>query len=367
MKKLYFIITLVCIALFNNSCYHEDDLTPSGEFRPVGLEFPQGNNAWDKEIEKIHDTYGVYIFYKDVTEALLNRQWTSIGTGDLIVGEDLSDEKVPFYINFIENDVFKYVNRKLISKTLPVRLYMLDNLRTKPRDSGEDDTENPDTGDTGTGGTDTGTGGTDTGTGGTDTGTGGTDTGTGGTDTGTGGTDTGTGGEPVDPNFIPFYTDGFDYWAISFTDYEIKQMSPEGRRMRSIPFIYQMLRKAVMKGYITDPDAIREEINPKKRFDNRNIENEDHHLNRGFPEDLFEDFSRSVTPWHPSQFYGSDAPGYPHGDFLNLIRTNMWYSEAELERKYPRDKYPLIRKRLDIVNKHLLDNYGIDLKTIGAH
>ena len=24
------------------------------------LEFPQGNNSWDKEIKDIHDVYGVY-------------------------------------------------------------------------------------------------------------------------------------------------------------------------------------------------------------------------------------------------------------------------------------------------------------------
>ena len=355
MRKINLILAIIGMALLNYSCNDEDKLTPSGQFIPTGLPFPQGDNPWDKDIVELHETYGVYVFYKDVTEALLNRDWTSVGTGDIYTGGDLSDDKVQFYVDFIKNDVFKYVNKELVTKTLPVRLYLLDNFRTRPRIEVDDDT------DTGTGGTDTdtGTGGTDT-----DTGTGGTDT-----DTGTGGTDTdtGTGGtDTTDPRFIPFYADGFDYWALSFTDDEIQNLTHEARRLRSVPFIYQMLKKAVMKGIITDTDAIREGLDTKKRFKNSDPDSPDYYLNRGYPDNLYSNFKKSSVPWHPSKFYGTDAPDYPHEDFLNLIRNNMWYSEAEIESKYPLEKYPLLRKRLDIVYKHLLDNYGIDLKAIGA-
>ena len=382
MRKINLILAIIGMALLNYSCNDEDKLTPSGQFIPTGLPFPQGDNPWDKDIVELHETYGVYVFYKDVTEALLNRDWTSVGTGDIYTGGDLSDDKVQFYVDFIKNDVFKYVNKELVTKTLPVRLYLLDNFRTRPRIEVDDDTDTGTGGtdtDTGTGGTDTdtGTGGTDTdtGTGGTDTdtGTGGTDTdtGTGGTDTdtGTGGTDTdtGTGGtDTTDPRFIPFYADGFDYWALSFTDDEIQNLTHEARRLRSVPFIYQMLKKAVMKGIITDTDAIREGLDTKKRFKNSDPDSPDYYLNRGYPDNLYSNFKKSSVPWHPSEFYGTDAPDYPHEDFLNLIRNNMWYSEAEIESKYPLEKYPLLRKRLDIVYKHLLDNYGIDLKAIGA-
>ena len=445
MRKVNIILAIIGLALLSYSCYNEDRLIPSGQFIPSGLPFPQGDNPWDEEIVKLHDTYGVYVFYKDVTEALLNREWTSVGTGDIYTGGDLSDDKVQFYVDFIKNDVFKYVNKELVTKTLPVRLYLLDNFRTRPRiennDEGDTGTGGTDTGGTGTGGTGTGgtgtggtgtggtgtggtgtggtgtggtgtggtgtggtgtggtgtggtgtggtgtggtgTGGTGTGgtgTGGTGTGgtgTGGTGTGgtgTGGTGTGgtgTGGTGTGgtgTGGTgTTDPNFVPFYADGFDYWALSFTDDEIQNITHEARRLRSVPFIYHMLKKAVMSEIITDIDDIREGVNTTKGFRNDDLTNPNHCFNRGFPEDLSESFNKSNKPWSPSVYFHKTAENYPHGDFLNLIRTNMWYSLQELEVKYPQEKYPLIRKRLDIVHKHLLDNYGIDLRAIGAN
>ena len=408
MRKVNIILAIIGLALLSYSCYNEDRLIPSGQFIPSGLPFPQGDNPWDEEIVKLHDTYGVYVFYKDVTEALLNREWTSAGTGDIYTGGDLSDDKVQFYLDFIKNDVFKYVNKELVTKTLPVRLYLLDNFRTRPRiennDEGGTGTGGTDTGGTGTGGTGTGgtgtggtgtggtgtggtgtggtgTGGTGTGgtgTGGTGTGgtgTGGTGTGgtgTGGTGTGgTGGTGTGgtgTGGTgTTDPNFVPFYADGFDYWALSFTDDEIQNITHEARRLRSVPFIYRMLKKAVMSEIITDIDDIREEVDTTKGFRNGDLTNPNHCFNRGFPEDLSESFNKSNKPWSPSVYFHKTARNYPHGDFLNLIRTNMWYSLQELEVKYPQEKYPLIRKRLDIVHKHLLDNYGIDLRAIGAN
>ena len=365
MRKINLILAIIGMALLNYSCNDEDKLTPSGQFIPTGLPFPQGDNPWDKDIVELHETYGVYVFYKDVTEALLNRDWTSVGTGDIYTGGDLSDDKVQFYVDFIKDDVFKYVNKELVTKTLPVRLYLLDNFRTRPRIEVDDNT------DTGTGGTDTdtGTGGTDT-----DTGTGGTDTDTGtggtGTDTGTGGTgtDTGTGGTgTTDPRFIPFYAEGFDYWALSFTDDEIQNLTHEARRLRSVPFIYQMLKKAVLNGIISNPESILEGVDTKTGFKNSDPNNPRHCFNRGFPENLSQDFKTSNKPWHPSvYFHPTDSEYYPHGDFLNLIRNNMWYSEDEIEAKYPQAKYPLLRKRLDLVYRHLLDNYGIDLKAIGA-
>ena len=332
MRKINLILAIIGLASLNYSCYNEDKLTPSGQFIPSGLPFPQGDNPWDKDIVELHNTYGVYVFYKDVTEALLNRDWTSAGTGDIYTGGDLNNDKVQFYVDFIKNDVFKYVNKDLVTKTLPVRLYLLDNFRTRPRIEVDDDD------DTGTGGTDT--------------------------DTGTGGTD-GTG--TTDPRFIPFYAEGFDYWALSFTDDEIQNLTHEARRLRSVPFIYQMLKKAVLNEIITNPSEILEDVDTKSSFRNTDPEDPNHCFNRGFPESLSQDFKTANKPWHPSvYFHPTDSEYYPHGDFLNLIRNNMWYSEAEIEAKYPQAKYPLLRKRLNIVYRHLLDNYGIDLKAIGA-
>lgn len=63
----------------------EDPITPSGNYSVLRMEFPQGNNSWDEDIKEIHDKYGVYLLYKDITPADLNRKWTGIGTGNSIM------------------------------------------------------------------------------------------------------------------------------------------------------------------------------------------------------------------------------------------------------------------------------------------
>ena len=60
MKQKLFIIALSCIFMMTG-CYHEDDVTPSGNYSVLRFEFPQGDNSWDKEIEEIHNKYGVYL------------------------------------------------------------------------------------------------------------------------------------------------------------------------------------------------------------------------------------------------------------------------------------------------------------------
>ena len=95
MKQKLFIIALSCIFMMTG-CYHEDDVTPSGNYSVLRFEFPQGDNSWDKEIEEIHNKYGVYLIYKNVTAQDLNRKWTSLGTGKLYYGNDLTSEQVPY-------------------------------------------------------------------------------------------------------------------------------------------------------------------------------------------------------------------------------------------------------------------------------
>lgn len=107
MKRILFLLTTSLLFMLT-SCYNEDDVTPSGNYSAIRFEFPQGNNEWDKEIKAIHDTYGVYLLYKDVTELDLNRQWTSLGTGKLFYGDDLTNEQVPFYVNFMKKHIFDF-------------------------------------------------------------------------------------------------------------------------------------------------------------------------------------------------------------------------------------------------------------------
>ena len=136
-------------------------------------------------------------------------------------------------------------------------------------------------------------------------------------------------------------------------------MNDYTRRLRSVPFIYHLIEKAVKNNIITNPDEIREGIDVSSSFQNNDPNSPNYFLNRGFPEEISTTFERSIVPWHP---VGFDHVRYPHTDFLNLIRNVMWLSENEMEWKYPKAKHPLLRQRLEIVHEHFLNNYDINLK-----
>lgn len=352
------------------SCYDEKDLTPSGDYAVVRFKFPQGDNAWDYDIKNIHDQYGVYLIYKEISEQDLNRMWTSLGTGYMFAGEDLNDEQAAFYVDFLKQHIFNYISPEIAQHALPAKIYMLDNFRKyNPGESGG--TGGGNGGDTG--GTDTGDTGGDTGTGGT--GTGGTGTGgTGGTGTDTG---TGSGTTPVvDPNFVPLKTDGFDYWALSFTADEMQYMNAYSAKIKRDVFIYLMIQNAMNSGIIEEPAAFTEGMDYKTAFYNdMDIENNkadksdpNYYKNRGFVEMISADFTSELNRAPFALFEYTDpsvdkAMG-AHRDFLFYIRAALYYPEADFRAYYPIDLYPLINKRYDIVVGHIKTVYGIDLQGI---
>lgn len=77
--KRFIYITVASLITMTACTPSEDPITPSGNYSVLRMEFPQGNNSWDEDIKEIHDKYGVYLLYKDITPADLNRKWTGIG------------------------------------------------------------------------------------------------------------------------------------------------------------------------------------------------------------------------------------------------------------------------------------------------
>ena len=404
MKQKRFIFTILGIIFTLAACYNEDDLTPSGNYSTTKFIFPQGNNAWDMDIKEIHDKYSVYLIYKDVTYQDLNRQWQSLGTGSPYTGDSLTNEEVPVYVDFLKNHFFAFISPETAQKTLPVKIYMLANFRkitSGGTGTGGDDTGGTGTGGTGTGGTGTGgtgtggtgtggtgtggtgTGGTGTGgtgTGGTGTGgtgTGGTGTGgtgTGGTGTGgtgTGGTGTGgtgTGGTGTeDPNFVSLKIDGFDYWAISFTDDEIYHPDNYSQKVKRNIFLRIYIENAIRKGIITEPAEFTEGVTYEPNFNTNRPETSNYYLTRGFIDVFRGAYTSSQTPIGTAEYTrpsGEEPDIYPHADFVYYIRAAMWYTPEEFEGLYPSVKYPLIKKRYDIVINYMKNTYGIDIQKI---
>ena len=127
MKRLIFWAGLgLCTALVSCST-EEDALTPSGNYSVLRMKFPQGDNDFDQEIKAIHDQYGVYLLYKEITEEDLNRTWVSQGTGLIYRGLDLPDSDVPFYVDFFKQQIFPNLTPEMTRSGFPVKIYMMKN------------------------------------------------------------------------------------------------------------------------------------------------------------------------------------------------------------------------------------------------
>ena len=400
--KRFIYITVASLITMTACTPSEDPITPSGNYSVLRMEFPQGNNSWDEDIKEIHDKYGVYLLYKDITPADLNRKWTGIGTGKLYYGDDVPGIEVPYYVDFFKNNVFPYASTEMIQKNFPVKIYLQKDFRgVDPNLGGGDDSGTGGTGGTGTGGTGTGgTGGTGTGTGGTGTGTGTGGTGTGGTGTGTGtggtgtGTGTGTGSTeiyiPDVAGFTPTKFDGFDYWAISFsntelywlqkraelkdkenkTDVEKAELAKanEALAVKRFSFINQFLTSQRMDNTLPEPEGLRDGMDFVSRLDRSNPNHKNYVFNRGLIRWVDDNGVEEGSLWSIATTYYKQ-PNYNssgmYRDFFSLyIRAAMRFSPEEFYEKYPKEKYPLISEKYELVVRYMKDKYGIDLPGI---
>ena len=149
MNRFISTLTIILAGLVSfTSCHKEEEIVPSGNYSPIRGGFPQGTSKYDSLIYDIKQEYGVYLIYKDITEEDLNRDWVSVGTGDLYVAGyedernlgawDLPQEQLPFYVDYFYNYIFPNISREFANSSFPVKIYMIHNLRTEPRDFGED-------------------------------------------------------------------------------------------------------------------------------------------------------------------------------------------------------------------------------------
>ena len=78
---------------------------------------------------KIYQDFGVKIIYKDITEKDLNKNWTNggVGSSSRVFENCLNDEMGAFYITFMKNHIFPYLNREVTDRVFPMYWYMVYN------------------------------------------------------------------------------------------------------------------------------------------------------------------------------------------------------------------------------------------------
>ncbi|MBR3941470.1 MAG: hypothetical protein IKJ71_04835 [Bacteroidaceae bacterium] len=324
------VIIFAAFALFN-ACSSEDDLTPSGNYSPIRGGFPQGNSEYDSIINDIKNDYGVYLLYKDITEEDLNRDWVSAGTGDIYVGGydeerddpawNLPEAHLPFYVNFFYSYIFPNLSKEFAQTTFPVKIYMIHNLRTEPRDFGEDSGE--------------------------------------------------VGGTNTDP-FKSIKLGNFDNWAISFKDEVINGSDAEySLRQQRCMFMIQAIYNAIEKGDIDSPDEFWAgyDFSSDKKMNNVDPSKANYKYKLGFVDMINDNFGTGVQKqvWAPNyanetSCYYWEKDKYPHYNlFTTYIKNAMWLTPEEFEARYPSSTYPMVKEKYNIVVSHMLETYGIDL------
>ncbi|MBS7156005.1 MAG: hypothetical protein KH112_10430 [Sanguibacteroides justesenii] len=164
-------------------------------------------------------------------------------------------------------------------------------------------------------------------------------------------------------------TDGFDYWAISFTDNEIANPNQQTLKIRRAVFLYLMIEAALQNGIITEPNDFKNGIDYTTKIvkDNNQKDDPNYYMTRGFINIVNRNFkSREKVPSSISEYTNPswEKEAYPYRDFLSYVRAAMFYTKTEFQEKYSPTTYPLINQRYEIVINHIQNNYGIDLEGI---
>ncbi len=335
MKKHLFTAAIILASLVTLcACHEEDEIVPSGNYSPIRGGFPQGTSQYDSLIYDIKQEYGVYLLYKDITEEDLNRDWVSAGTGDIYVAgyEDerndwswnLPDEHLPFYVNYFNNYIFPNISQEFAKSSFPVKIYMIHNLRTEPRDFGEDSSDNG-------------------------------------------------GGTTVDP-YKTIKLGNFDNWAISFKEEIINATDNDTilKQQRCV-FMIEAIKNAMDKGEITSPDEFWTgfDFGEDKKMDHENPSKANYKYKLGFIDDINDNFGTGVKKqlWRPlktvvSCYYWEKGKYKEYNLFNAYIKNAMWLTPEEFEERYPQRLYPMLREKYEITVKHMKEQYGIDLQGI---
>ncbi len=322
-------IMLAGIALFA-SCSDEENITPSGNYSPIRGGFPQGDTEYDSLINDIKNEYGVYLLYKDITEEDLNRDWVSVGTGDLYVAGyeedrekgawDLPMEHLPFYVDYFHSYIFPNISKEFAKSTFPVKIYMIHNLRTEPRDLGDGNE--------------------------------------------TGGTDT-------DP-FKSIKLGSFDNWAISFKEEIITgDDATYALKQQRCIFMIQLIYNSISKGEIDSPDEFWSgfDFSSNLKMNHVDPSKANYKYKLGFVDSINDNFGTGVQKqvWVPAMAnetscYYWEKDKYPHYNlFTTYIKNIMWLTPEEFEARYPASKYPMIKEKYDIIVNYMLEKYGLNL------
>lgn len=324
MKRIFYWLALLTV-LTMNGC-SDDDLGPVETASVLRFEFPQGNDVWDREFERIAKDWGMYVIYKDIDSLALNRSWTTpVNASMAYKGDAVAEENIPVYLDLIKTTMLSSLDKTKESnrKMLPVYLLLLNNFRSSS-------------------------------------------------------------GQTMQINMK-----GFDYWVLSLTDEELASgLSTVAKHKIACTFGYLPIASELDEGVLKASEQFLETTDYNTPigvaynmgspfFDSQDPVNL--YLRRGFLPQTSEDFELEAPQGDPSTYAPSWMPwisgavfspdfsrNYQYEqdvnvryakDFVNYIRYAMMYTEEEIRTMYPLDGgdpieqrgNALIQKKYDMV------------------
>lgn len=320
MKSIYKIWGFIaCLALA--SCYEEDPITPSESGGAGRFEFPQGDNSWDDDIVEIYNEFGVRIIYADIVEQDFTKSWTGSTAGMITYHGTgtINDDMTRFYVKFLKDHVFNYVNPQITVKVFPMYWYLTFDFHNKFSLSPEYILNNPLK-------------------------------------------------SHADLNLM-------DCWLTCFWGQSVGMFGPfdpieawmspvagnkESYTVRRTLIINDILTGAIDLGNITIPAEFDTGLDYNTPLVTgeypEDKANPNYYLRRGFPGDINTNSAEYAKP--------TTYPPTPKEAFLGYVQIAFRYTQAEREVMFPSDTYPLVKEKFNYVERYMKDTYKIDLNAI---
>lgn len=150
---------------------------------------------------------------------------------------------------------------------------------------------------------------------------------------------------------------GLDSWAVClFWDGRNTPTTKSELFQFRGAFLYDVLNDALSNGNIAIPDEYNEGFDYTTAINSYDRTSDNYYLKRGF-------VSASIL-WGYFYPVSSIRSITAASNFFQYIHLGMYYSDEEIDSRYPRSTYPFLRSKLDYVVNYMKTQYNIDLKAI---
>ncbi|NCB19244.1 MAG: hypothetical protein EOM61_06465 [Bacteroidia bacterium] len=314
MKKTILLSIIFFAGLI--SCSKEDLNTDKKIDSADRYDFPQGSQNWDNEIVEIYSQHKTKLIYKGFKKSDFNLSWTTMGGN--VMGDDMKENDISRSVDFMKNNIFKFINSTFSEKLLPPYIYLAHDMRTYTLSTTT---------------------------------------------------------ERVAP--LALKINGMDFWSICLTGetpWQILNSGPIQYLTGKIEFpetpydvfykrgmiLKEIFKIAVTKGKIKVPA----DFNNGFDFTTATVStagsegNVNNYKRRGFPGQIrtVPTFDFSALP----NIYSTSA----ERNFIDYIHLCMRYTVAELETIYPKSQFPVIHTKYKECADYILNEYQVDLSEI---